>query len=110
MTEEIQTAVPAVSPCARGRKISVTPQALANQFDLSGLFTGVAHACDAMVADPQRSVVTHRARKSGGGDQQRHAVLGLGSIGPLASKPVMEGKAVLFKKVRRHRCVRYRAR
>ena len=34
------------------------------------------------------------------------AVLGLGDIGPLAAKPVMEGKAVLFKKFARHRCVR----
>jgi malate dehydrogenase (oxaloacetate-decarboxylating)(NADP+) len=36
------------------------------------------------------------------------AVLGLGDIGPLAGKPVMEGKGVLFKKFCRHRCVRHR--
>ena len=37
-------------------------------------------------------------------------MLGLGDIGPLAGKPVMEGKGCLFKEVRRHRRVRHRAR
>ena len=35
------------------------------------------------------------------------AILGLGNLGSLASKPVMEGKAVLFKKIRRYRLYRY---
>ncbi|MCB1831809.1 MAG: NADP-dependent malic enzyme, partial [Gammaproteobacteria bacterium] len=81
-------------------KISVTPtKMLANQFDLSLAYSpGVAHACDAIVAEPnEASSLTARGNLvaviSNG-----TAVLGLGSIGPLASKPVMEGKAVLFKK------------
>ncbi len=81
-------------------KISVTPtKMLATQFDLSLAYSpGVAHACAAIVEDPsQASSVTSRgnlvAVVSNG-----TAVLGLGAIGPLASKPVMEGKGVLFKK------------
>ncbi|MCB1759779.1 MAG: NADP-dependent malic enzyme [Gammaproteobacteria bacterium] len=81
-------------------KISVTPtKTLANQFDLSLAYSpGVAHACDAIVDDPgQAASLTARGNLvaviSNG-----TAVLGLGPIGPLASKPVMEGKAVLFKK------------
>ena len=81
-------------------KISVVPtKMLATQFDLSLAYSpGVAHACNAIVADPnQASALTSRgnlvAVVSNG-----TAVLGLGAIGPLASKPVMEGKGVLFKK------------
>ena len=81
-------------------KISVVPtKMLATQFDLSLAYSpGVAHACNAIVEDPnQASTLTSRgnlvAVVSNG-----TAVLGLGAIGPLASKPVMEGKGVLFKK------------
>ena len=81
-------------------KISVTPtKSLTNQRDLALAYSpGVAAACDAIVADPGDAreytsrgnlvaVVTNGT-----------AVLGLGNIGPLASKPVMEGKGCLFKK------------
>ena len=81
-------------------KISVTPsKSLISQHDLSLAYTpGVAAACEAIVADPAAArnltvrgnlvaVITNGT-----------AVLGLGNIGPLAAKPVMEGKAVLFKK------------
>ncbi|MCB1762057.1 MAG: NADP-dependent malic enzyme [Gammaproteobacteria bacterium] len=81
-------------------KISVTPtKVLATQFDLSLAYSpGVAHACHAIVEDPnQASSLTSRANLvavvSNG-----TAVLGLGAIGALAAKPVMEGKGVLFKK------------
>jgi len=81
-------------------KISVNPtKVLTNQFDLSLAYSpGVAHACNAIVEDPhQASEVTARSNLvaviSNG-----TAVLGLGAIGPLAAKPVMEGKGVLFKK------------
>src|SRR5260370_30621608 len=73
---------------------------LANQRDLDLAYSpGVAAACTAIAADPaQAASLTIRANLvavvSNG-----TAVLGLGNIGPLASKPVMEGKAVLFKKV-----------
>src|SRR4249920_3598969 len=81
-------------------KISVTPtKALTNQRDLSLAYSpGVAAACDAIVEDPaQASELTARANLIGVVTNGT-AVLGLGPIGPLAAKPVMEGKAVLFKK------------
>ena len=59
---------------------------------------GVAAACDEIVRDP-REVSTLTARGNlVGVVTNGTAVLGLGAIGPLAAKPVMEGKAVLFKK------------
>ena len=72
---------------------------LGNQRDLALAYSpGVAAACEAIVADPAMAAeLTARANLvavvSNG-----TAVLGLGNIGPLAGKPVMEGKAVLFKK------------
>lgn len=81
-------------------KISVVPtKTLANQRDLSLAYSpGVAYACEAIQADPlQADYLTSRANLvaviSNG-----TAVLGLGNIGALAGKPVMEGKGVLFKK------------
>jgi malate dehydrogenase (oxaloacetate-decarboxylating)(NADP+) len=78
--------------------VSATKQLL-NQRDLALAYSpGVAAACDAIVADPQEaSSLTSRANLVGVVTNGT-AVLGLGSIGPLAAKPVMEGKAVLFKK------------
>jgi malate dehydrogenase (oxaloacetate-decarboxylating)(NADP+) len=81
-------------------KISVTPtKHLTNQRDLALAYSpGVAAACEEIVADPA-NVYKYTSRGnlvaviSNG-----TAVLGLGNIGPLASKPVMEGKGVLFKK------------
>ena len=81
-------------------KISVTPtKGLINQRDLALAYSpGVAAACNAIVADPsQVSRMTSRANLVGVVTNGT-AVLGLGNIGPLAAKPVMEGKAVLFKK------------
>ena len=77
----------------------VATKPLANQRDLALAYSpGVAAACRAIVDDPaEAATVTARANLvavvSNG-----TAVLGLGAIGPLAAKPVMEGKAVLFKK------------
>jgi malate dehydrogenase (oxaloacetate-decarboxylating)(NADP+) len=81
-------------------KIEVTAtKSLLTQRDLALAYTpGVAEACEAIVENPATAreltvrgnlvaVVTNGT-----------AVLGLGAIGPLAAKPVMEGKAVLFKK------------
>ena len=72
---------------------------LLNQHDLALAYTpGVAAACDAIVADPSTAVrFTSRANLVGV-ITNGTAVLGLGAIGALAAKPVMEGKAVLFKK------------
>ena len=78
--------------------ISATKQML-NQRDLALAYSpGVAAACEEIVADPA-NVFRYTAR----GNlvavvTNGTAVLGLGDIGPLAAKPVMEGKAVLFKK------------
>jgi malate dehydrogenase (oxaloacetate-decarboxylating)(NADP+) len=84
----------------RPGKLAIEPtKRMATQRDLALAYSpGVAAACDAIVADPNAAydytvrgnlvaVITNGS-----------AVLGLGNIGPLASKPVMEGKAVLFKK------------
>ncbi|MGI9414540.1 MAG: NADP-dependent malic enzyme, partial [Hyphomicrobiales bacterium] len=72
---------------------------LGNQRDLALAYSpGVAAACEAIADDPGRAAsLTIRANLVGV-ITNGTAVLGLGAIGPLASKPVMEGKAVLFKK------------
>jgi malate dehydrogenase (oxaloacetate-decarboxylating)(NADP+) len=81
-------------------KISVTPtKPLSNQRDLSLAYSpGVAYACLAIQEDP-----TLAAEYTSRGNlvavvTNGTAVLGLGDIGPLAGKPVMEGKGCLFKK------------
>ena len=81
-------------------KVAIQPtKRMETQRDLALAYSpGVAHACTAIAADPQAArdytakgnlvaVITNGT-----------AVLGLGNIGALASKPVMEGKSVLFKK------------
>ncbi|MBD7987744.1 NADP-dependent malic enzyme [Luteimonas sp. Sa2BVA3] len=79
-------------------KVAAT-KALVTQRELALAYSpGVAYACEAIVADPdQASTLTARGNLvaviSNG-----TAVLGLGDIGPLAGKPVMEGKGVLFQK------------
>jgi len=81
-------------------KISVVPtKGLTNQRDLALAYSpGVAFACKAIEADPSRAAqLTSRANLVGVVTNGT-AVLGLGNIGPLAGKPVMEGKACLFKK------------
>jgi len=81
-------------------KIAIQPtKGLTNQRDLALAYSpGVAAACDEIVRDPaQASQLTARANLIGVVTNGT-AVLGLGAIGPLAAKPVMEGKAVLFKK------------
>jgi malate dehydrogenase (oxaloacetate-decarboxylating)(NADP+) len=81
-------------------KISVMPtKGLTNQRDLALAYSpGVAAACDAIVADPaQAQELTSRGNLVAVVTNGT-AVLGLGNIGPLAAKPVMEGKACLFKK------------
>ena len=84
----------------RPGKISVTPtKVLTNQRDLSLAYSpGVAAACDAIVADPAEAASLTARSNLIGVVTNGTAVLGLGNIGPLAAKPVMEGKAVLFKK------------
>jgi malate dehydrogenase (oxaloacetate-decarboxylating)(NADP+) len=84
----------------RPGKLSVTPtKRMETSRDLSLAYSpGVAAACDAIAADPDTSFdYTSRANLVGV-ITNGTAVLGLGNIGALAGKPVMEGKAVLFKK------------
>jgi malate dehydrogenase (oxaloacetate-decarboxylating)(NADP+) len=81
-------------------KISVTPtKPLSNQRDLSLAYSpGVAYPCLDIQADPS---LAHEFTSRGnlvGVITNGTAVLGLGNIGPLAGKPVMEGKGCLFKK------------
>ena len=81
-------------------KISVVPtKGLINQRDLALAYSpGVAYACKAIEADPALAAeLTSRANLVGV-ITNGTAVLGLGNIGPLAGKPVMEGKGCLFKK------------
>lgn len=81
-------------------KIEVTPtKPLANQRDLALAYSpGVAAACEAIVEDPKEAANMTARGNLVGVITNGTAVLGLGAIGPLASKPVMEGKGVLFKK------------
>ena len=81
-------------------KISVAPtKQLTNQRDLALAYTpGVAAVCEEIRRDPTQAVhYTSRANLIAVVTNGT-AVLGLGAIGPLAAKPVMEGKSVLFKK------------
>ncbi|HYP32678.1 MAG TPA: NADP-dependent malic enzyme [Burkholderiaceae bacterium] len=81
-------------------KIAVTPtKQLINQRDLALAYSpGVASACEEIVADPANAFRYTARGNLVAVVSNGTAVLGLGNIGPLASKPVMEGKGVLFKK------------
>ncbi len=81
-------------------KISVTPtKQLTNQRDLALAYSpGVAAACEMIVEDPAAAFRYTARGNLVAVITNGTAVLGLGAIGPLAAKPVMEGKGVLFKK------------
>ena len=81
-------------------KISITPtKPLSNQRDLSLAYSpGVAYACLAIQEDPSLAAEYTSRGNLVGVVTNGTAVLGLGDIGPLAGKPVMEGKGCLFKK------------
>ena len=81
-------------------KIAVTPtKPLSNQRDLSLAYSpGVAYACLAIEADPSLAAEYTSRANLVGVVTNGTAVLGLGDIGPLAGKPVMEGKGCLFQK------------
>ena len=81
-------------------KISVTAtKQLTNQRDLALAYSpGVAAPCEEIVKDPANAFKYTARGNLVGVITNGTAVLGLGNIGPLASKPVMEGKGVLFKK------------
>jgi malate dehydrogenase (oxaloacetate-decarboxylating)(NADP+) len=81
-------------------KISVSPtKPLTNQRDLSLAYSpGVAYPCLDIAADPKTAALYTSRGNLVGVVTNGTAVLGLGDIGPLAAKPVMEGKGCLFKK------------
>ena len=81
-------------------KIAVTPtKTLSNQRDLALAYSpGVAYPCLDIQADPSLAFEFTARGNLVGVVTNGTAVLGLGNIGPLASKPVMEGKGCLFKK------------
>jgi malate dehydrogenase (oxaloacetate-decarboxylating)(NADP+) len=81
-------------------KLEVIPsKTLATQRDLALAYSpGVAYACEAIVENPQEADNLTNRSNLVAVITNGTAVLGLGAIGALASKPVMEGKAVLFKK------------
>ena len=82
-----------------GKLEIVATKPLANQRDLSLAYSpGVADACRAIAENPADAARYTTRANLVGVISNGTAVLGLGDIGPLASKPVMEGKAVLFKK------------
>ncbi|HEV2681431.1 MAG TPA: NADP-dependent malic enzyme, partial [Rhodanobacter sp.] len=100
LPEELRLAALEYHRLPRPGKIKVTPTtSLLTQRDLSLAYSpGVAAACDAIVEDPG-SAAEYTARSNlVAVITNGTAVLGLGNIGPLASKPVMEGKGVLFQK------------
>jgi malate dehydrogenase (oxaloacetate-decarboxylating)(NADP+) len=86
-----------ISPPGKIKVVATKP--MLTQRDLALAYSpGVAHACEAIMADPQEaSALTARANLVAV-ITNGTAVLGLGNIGPLAGKPVMEGKGVLFQK------------
>ena len=84
----------------RPGKLEVVPtKPLNTQRELSLAYSpGVAEPCRAIAADPSQADFLTTRRNLVAVITDGSAVLGLGDIGPLAAKPVMEGKAVLFKK------------
>ncbi|MGB3580933.1 MAG: phosphate acyltransferase, partial [Roseiarcus sp.] len=82
-----------------GKLQVVATKPLANQRDLALAYSpGVAFPCEAIAADPHSAAIYTARQNLVAVLTNGTAVLGLGDIGPLAGKPVMEGKAVLFKK------------
>ncbi len=100
MEENLRKAALEYHENGRPGKIAVTAtKQLSNQRDLMLAYSpGVAAACEEIVSDPQNARRFTARGNLVGVITNGSAVLGLGNIGALASKPVMEGKAVLFKK------------
>ncbi|MDR3539073.1 MAG: NADP-dependent malic enzyme [Acetobacteraceae bacterium] len=100
MDEDFRKAALDYHRLPRPGKLSVEPtKRMATQRDLGLAYTpGVAAACEAIKADPDAAYDYTTRGNLVGVISNGTAVLGLGNIGALAGKPVMEGKAVLFKK------------
>jgi len=100
MSDSLEESALAYHSAKPAGKLSVTAtKPLANQVDLSQAYSpGVAYPCWRIEEDPLQAAVYTARGNLVGVVTNGSAVLGLGNIGPLAAKPVMEGKAVLFKK------------
>jgi malate dehydrogenase (oxaloacetate-decarboxylating)(NADP+) len=100
MDEQLKQSALAYHQNPKPGKISVTPtKPLSNQLDLSLAYSpGVAAACMAIHDEPLDAQKYTSRGNLVGVVTNGTAVLGLGNIGPLAAKPVMEGKGCLFKK------------
>jgi malate dehydrogenase (oxaloacetate-decarboxylating)(NADP+) len=100
MTDELRQDALAYHRHPRPGKLEIkATKPLANQRDLALAYSpGVAAACEEIVRDPHAAALYTARSNLVGVITNGTAVLGLGAIGSLASKPVMEGKAVLFKK------------
>jgi malate dehydrogenase (oxaloacetate-decarboxylating)(NADP+) len=100
MSDRLRQAALEYHEFPRPGKISIAPtKQLINQSDLALAYSpGVAAACEEIVTDPANAYRYTARGNLVAVITNGTAVLGLGAIGPLAAKPVMEGKAVLFKK------------
>ena len=100
MDEDFRQAALDYHRLPRPGKLAIEPtKRMATQRDLALAYSpGVAAACEAIVADPANARLYTSRGNLVGVITNGTAVLGLGAIGPLAGKPVMEGKAALFKK------------
>src|SRR6186713_11671 len=98
--EQLRAAALEYHECPRPGKVSIAPtKPLANQRDLSLAYSpGVAYACTAIQENPGLAAKYTARANLVAVITNGTAVLGLGNIGALAGKPVMEGKACLFKK------------
>ncbi|NGZ86762.1 NADP-dependent malic enzyme [Duganella aceris] len=100
LRQQLRLAALEYHECPTPGKISVTPtKQLTNQRDLALAYSpGVAAPCEEIVLDPANAYKYTARGNLVAVITNGTAVLGLGNIGPLAAKPVMEGKGVLFKK------------
>ena len=100
MDEDFRKAALDYHRLPRPGKLAIEPtKRMATQRDLALAYSpGVAAACEAIKADPEAARDLTARGNLVAVISNGTAVLGLGNIGPLAGKPVMEGKAVLFKK------------
>jgi malate dehydrogenase (oxaloacetate-decarboxylating)(NADP+) len=100
MSEEMRDSALQYHSFPRAGKLAIIPtKPLATQRDLALAYSpGVAYACEEIVKDPLTAANYTARGNLVGIITNGTAVLGLGAIGGLAAKPVMEGKAVLFKK------------
>jgi len=100
MSDELKRDALAYHAAEPAGKLQILPtKPMATQRDLALAYSpGVAYACEEIAADPSTAALYTGRANTVAVISNGTAVLGLGNIGALASKPVMEGKAALFKK------------